>query len=156
MYRGHFLTEAFALRRHFVTEMFCCGDILLRRHFVVETFCWGDILLRRRLLGIYFVVETFCCGDILLQRRFVTETYCCKYVLSWRRLVCAQSILARNCKRQKEVVLEKIRLWSMFLPLSKSRGTNPSRPEIWTRAGSILRDNQTEGCRYTCKISSIF
>jgi hypothetical protein len=57
-------------RRHFVTETFCYGDVLLQRHFVT-----GDVSLRRRCVYRRFVgrrfVKTFCmsmCADERLKK----------------------------------------------------------------------------------------
>jgi hypothetical protein len=49
------VTGDILLRRRFVTEMFCFGDVVLQ-----ETFCYGDILLRRCLVWRRFVKEMFC------------------------------------------------------------------------------------------------
>jgi hypothetical protein len=55
---------------------------LLRRRFVTETFCYGDVLIRRRFVtGDVSLQETFRYGDVLLRRRFVEETFCmCAYI----------------------------------------------------------------------------
>jgi hypothetical protein len=43
-------------RGHFVTDTFCCGDVLLQ-----EKFCYGDVTYVTETFG----METFCQGDIL-------------------------------------------------------------------------------------------
>jgi hypothetical protein len=62
------------MRRRFVEELFCAGDVFCGRHllrrlswskrFVEETFCWGT-----------FCAETFCRGGVLCGRRFLWETF---------------------------------------------------------------------------------
>jgi hypothetical protein len=46
---------ALLIRRRFVKETFCSGDVMLQ-----ETFCYVDVLLRRRYVWRRFVEETFC------------------------------------------------------------------------------------------------
>jgi hypothetical protein len=43
------------VRRRFVAEKFCSGDVLLQ-----ETLCYGDVMLQRRFVWRRFVEETFC------------------------------------------------------------------------------------------------
>jgi hypothetical protein len=84
-----FVTETFCCKDVLLQETFCYGDVLLRRRSVTETFCYWDVLLQRRfvtgdvLLRRRSVTETFCYGDVLLRRRFVwrrfvEETFCAK------------------------------------------------------------------------------
>ncbi len=53
------------LRRRFVT-----GDVLLRRRFVMETFCYGDVLLGDVLSRRRFVRRRFVCASINYKEIF--------------------------------------------------------------------------------------
>jgi hypothetical protein len=78
-YRSNSFILIIKIRRRYVAETFCSGDVVLQ-----ETFCYGDVLLRRRFVRRRFVRRRF------VRRRFVR-----------RRFVCA-SILQGGVKEYKE------------------------------------------------------